>query len=42
MVRISFGVDGKSFIRLEHIKIFDAVQKSNDKIILKEAPEYGY
>ena len=33
---------GNHFIRLEHIKIFDAVQKSNDKIVLKEAPECDY
>ena len=33
---------GKCFIRLKHIKIFDTVQKSNDKIFPKEAPEYDY
>ena len=30
------------FIRLKHIKIFEKIQKSNDKIVSKEAPEYDY
>ena len=29
----------KRFIRLKHIKIFEMVQQSNDKIVSKEAPE---
>ena len=33
---------GKCFIRLRHIKIFETVQKSNNKIVSKEAPEYDY
>ena len=33
---------GKGFIRLKHSKIFKAVQKSNNKITSKEAPEYDY
>ena len=32
----------KWFVRLKHIKIFETVQKSNDKIATKEAPEYDY
>ena len=35
-------VVGKCFIRLTHIKIFETVQKSYDKIVSKEAPEYDY
>ena len=31
---------GKGFIRLKHIKIFEKAQKSNEKIVSKEAPEY--
>ena len=31
---------GKGFIRLKHIKSFEKVQKSNEKIVSKEAPEY--
>ena len=33
---------GKCFIRLQHIKIFETVQKSSDKIVSKEAPENNY
>ena len=33
---------GKRFIRLKHIKIFETVQKSNNKIVSKEAPEFDY
>ena len=33
---------GKRFIRLKHIKIFETVQKSNNKTVSKEAPEYNY
>ena len=33
---------GKRFIRLKHIKIFEAVQKSNSEIVSKEAPEFDY
>ena len=29
----------KSFIRLQHVKIFETVQKSNSKIVSKEAAE---
>ena len=29
-------------MRLKHIKIFKTVQKSNNKTISKEAPEYDY
>ena len=36
MARISFVVVGKCFIRLQHIKIYEAVQKSNSKIISKK------
>ena len=32
----------KRFIRLNHIKIFETVQKLYDKIASKEAPEYDY
>ena len=32
----------KHIIRLKHIKIFKTVQKSFDKIVLKEAPECNY
>ena len=32
----------KCLIRLNHINIFEKVQKSNDKIVSKEAPEYDY
>ena len=41
-ILIPFLVAQKRFIRLKHIKIFETVQKSNDKIVSKEAPEYGY
>ena len=30
---ISFMVVGKQFIRQQHIKIFETVQKSNSKIV---------
>ena len=33
---------GKRFIGLKHIKIFKTMQKSNNKIVSKEAPEYDY
>ena len=33
---------GKCFIRLKHIKIFETMQKSNNKIISKEAPGNDY
>ena len=33
---------GKPFIRLKLIKIFETVQKSNNKIVSKEVPEYDY
>ena len=39
MARISLR---KRFIRLKHTKTFETVQKSNDKIVSKEAPEYDY
>ena len=31
---------GKRFIRLKRIKIFESVQKPNNKVVSKEAPEY--
>ena len=33
---------GERFIKLKHITIFELVQKSNNKIVSKEAPEYDY
>ena len=33
---------GKHIIRLQHIKIFETLQKLNDKIVSKEAAEYDY
>ena len=33
---------GKRFIRQQHTKIFETVEKSNDKIVSKEAVEYDY
>ena len=33
---------GKRFIRHKHIKIFKVMQKSNNKIVPKEAPEYNH
>ena len=32
----------KRHIRLQHIKIFETVQKLNGKIISRESPEYNY
>ena len=29
-------------MRLKHIRIVETVQKSNDKIVSKEGPEYDY
>ena len=41
--RISFVVVGKTLYQTKvYIKIFKAVQKSNNKIVSKEAPEYDY
>ena len=34
---ISFVVVGKRFLRQQHIKIFETVQKSNGNIVLKGA-----
>ena len=36
---ISFVVVGKCFIRQQHIKIFETVQKLNGKIVSKVAAE---
>ena len=43
LARISFVVIRKTLYQTsQHIKIFEKVQKSNDKIVSKESPEYDY
>ena len=44
MVRISLVVMslGKHFIRLKHMEIFKTMQKSYNKILPNEGPEYDY
>ena len=42
MARIYFVVVGKTLYETKHIKIFETVQKSKDKIVSREVPEYGY
>ena len=37
MARISSAVVGKHFIRLQHIKMLETVEKSNGKIVSEEA-----
>ena len=40
MAAISFVVVGEMLFRLKYIKIFELLQKSNNKIVSKEALEY--
>ena len=42
MARISLWPLGKRFTRLLYIKIFEMVQKSDGKIVSKQAAEYDY
>ena len=37
-----FYLLGKRFIKLKHIKIYERVQKTNNKIVSKEAAECDY
>ena len=43
LARISFVVIGKMLYQTsQHIKIFETVQKSNNKIVSKDSPKYDY